>query len=110
LVLDRGELIYDGALNGFSATVGAERSIVVDLKAAASEQALALVERELRAQGAHLCRESPQNWRISFKGTGAAPRIISVVLQHVEVSDLSLQGPDLEAMMANFYGDSRAAQ
>jgi ABC-2 type transport system ATP-binding protein len=91
MVIDRGRLVYDGALAGLHEAGESERTLVVDL------------ERELPpivAPPARVVRtEGPRQWLAFPAGRSAAPLVARIAAEYPMV-DLSVREPDIEAVIA----------
>ena len=102
LLVDRGSLVFDGTLAGLSATVGAERVIVVDL-ATPEPDLLDLADtRHLGSEGGGLRQ------RLAFDpGATTAARVLAQVSQRAEVLDLAIEEPDVEDVVRRIYASRR---
>lgn len=103
IVLDKGQLLYDGSLGGFQQRFGGERSIVIQLASGLSVERAASLREELTSEGAELSVETPHRLRVTCPGAQIAPKVTGLLLQRLEVSDLLLQEPDIEAIIARLY-------
>ncbi|MFB9311909.1 ABC transporter ATP-binding protein [Nocardioides plantarum] len=102
LLVDRGSLVFDGTLAGLSATVGAERVMVVDLAAPTPD--LLEVEGTVHrgSEGGGLRQ------RLGFDpGTTTASRVLAQVAEHAEVVDLAIEEPDVEDVVRRVYASRR---
>jgi ABC-2 type transport system ATP-binding protein len=95
LIIDHGRLIYDGDLPALKRRFGGRRVLVVDL-----------IEPQppLRVDGGEVIRsEGPRQW-IAFDGerTSAAALIASVTAL-AAVRDLTLEEPEIEAVVRDIY-------
>lgn len=99
LVVDHGRLAFDGTLTGLVEQVGAERIVVLDLTDAAPPldgiPGTRLVE--LEAGGLRQ--------RLSFGpgGTTVAAILAAVALRGAQVHDLTIEEPDIEAVVRKLY-------
>ena len=102
LLVDRGSLVFDGTLPGLSATVGAERVLVLDL--ASSTPDLVDVEgtRHQGSEGGGLRQ------RLAFDpGATTAARVLAQVSERAEVLDLAIEEPDVEDVVRRIYASRR---
>lgn len=102
LLVDRGSLVFDGTLAGLSATVGAERVMVVDL----AEPTPDLVDV---ADAVHRGSEGGGlRQRLAFDpGTTTAAKVLAEVSRHAEVLDLTIEEPDVEDVVRRVYAARR---
>ncbi len=102
LLVDRGSLVFDGTLAGLSATVGAERVIVVDLATPTPDLTDLAEVRHLGSEGGGLRQ------RLAFDpGTTTAARVLAQVSQRAEVLDLAIEEPDVEDVVRRIYAARR---
>jgi ABC-2 type transport system ATP-binding protein len=91
LVVDHGRLAFDGTLQGLAATVGAERSLVIDL--AGPTPPLAGIP------GARLVDSEPDGLRqrlVFDAATTTAAAVLAEGSRRAEVHDLTIEEPDIE--------------
>ena len=102
LLVDRGSLVFDGTLTGLSATVGAERVMVVDL-AAPTPDLLDVADTVHRGSEGGGLRQ-----RLGFDpGATTASRVLAQVAEHAEVLDLAIEEPDVEDVVRRVYAARR---
>jgi ABC-2 type transport system ATP-binding protein len=102
LVIDHGRLAYDGDLPGLSATVGAERVLVVDLAEPRPDLTGLDGARHLSSEGGGL----RQRLAFDAKRTTAA-RVLAAVSGQAEVLDLTVEEPDIEDVVRRIYAAAR---
>ncbi|RBM19517.1 ATP-binding cassette domain-containing protein [Streptomyces sp. PT12] len=94
MVIDHGQLMYDGPLSGLHEIGESERTLVVDL------------ERELppiEVEGARTVRvEGPRQW-LAFPAAASAAPLVARVAEGYPLVDLSLREPDIEEVIARMY-------
>ncbi|RKN10232.1 ATP-binding cassette domain-containing protein [Streptomyces radicis] len=94
MVIDHGQLMYDGPLSGLHEIGESERTLVVDL------------ERELppiEVEGARTVRvEGPRQW-LAFPAAASAAPLVARVAEGYPLVDLSLREPDIEDVIARMY-------
>jgi ABC-2 type transport system ATP-binding protein len=94
MVIDRGSLVYDGTLPGLHAQGSSSRTLVVDLVDEAPP---------IDVPGASVVRlEGPRQWLSFAAGASAAP-VVAAVTAAYAVADLSIQEPDIEAVIRELY-------
>lgn len=102
LVVDHGQLAFDGTLAGLSRTVGAQRVLVVDL----AEPTPDLVDVPHMTHLGSEARGLQQ--RLAFDAEQlTASQALAAVSARVEVRDLSLEEPDIEDVVRRVYAASR---
>jgi ABC-2 type transport system ATP-binding protein len=102
LVVDHGQLAYDGSLPGLAATVGARRVLVVDLVEPTPDL-------DDLIDGEHMASEADgMRQRIAFdpERTTAA-ELLARVSSRAEVRDLSIEEPDIEDVVRRIYQSTR---
>jgi len=95
LIIDKGRLIYDGDLIALKKRYGGKRIVVVDLVEASAP---------LRVDDAEVVRvEGPRQW-IAFDGERtSASRVIASVSSLAAVRDLTIEEPEIEAVVREIY-------
>ncbi|WP_121251612.1 ABC transporter ATP-binding protein [Nocardioides ferulae] len=102
LLVDRGQLVYDGTLHGLSRTVGAERVLVVDLAASTPDLDQVPGTRHLGSEGGGLRQ------RLAFDPDQVtAARVLAAVSERAEVLDLAVEEPDVEDVVRRVYAARR---
>jgi ABC-2 type transport system ATP-binding protein len=109
LVLDRGRLLYDGSRTGFESRFAQGRTLIVTLDADADETTRHALARDLVNEDAELTWDAPRRLRVECARAGNAPRVTAAVLKHLAVSDLSVQGAELDAIVTRLYRNGEAA-
>ncbi|MFJ1597689.1 ATP-binding cassette domain-containing protein [Streptomyces sp. NPDC088261] len=101
MVIDRGRLLYDGALAGLHEVGESERTLVVDL------------ERELppvEVVGARVVRvEGPRQW-LAFPAAASAAPLVARIAAEYPLVDLSVREPDIETVIAKMYAERPEAE
>jgi ABC-2 type transport system ATP-binding protein len=103
LVLDKGELLYDGSREGFLERFGEERTLLVELSGEVSDEVRQRLERELTADGVRATWEGRARLRVDCPRAASAPRVTAEVLRRLPVRDLSLQSVELDAIVTRLY-------
>ncbi len=98
LVIDRGRLAYDGALDGLSRVVGARRVLVVDLDEPV-EDLTGIAHTEHLASEAGGLR---QRIAVDSEAT-TVPEVLAAVSARVGVRDLAVEEPDIEDVVRRVY-------
>jgi ABC-2 type transport system ATP-binding protein len=102
LVVDHGQLVYDGDIPGLVSRVGAERVLVVDLERP-TDLASVLAEhapqaRSIAVEGGGL------RHRLGFvPGATSAALVVAAVVAHAPVRDLAIEEPDIEDVVRRLY-------
>jgi ABC-2 type transport system ATP-binding protein len=99
MIIDHGRVIHDGSVEGFKATYGTHRSVVVDLVEPAPP---------LDVPGASVVRvEGPRQWLSFDRRTTTAAAVVAGVVAVAAVHDLSIEEPDIEQLVHRVYTTSR---
>jgi ABC-2 type transport system ATP-binding protein len=102
LVIDHGELAYDGDLPGLSRTVGAERVLVVDLAEPVPDLTCVDGARHLASEAGGLRQ------RLAFDAERTtAAKVLSAVSDKAQVLDLTVEEPDIEDVVRRLYAANR---
>lgn len=95
LVVDHGQLAYDGTLPDLAATMGAERVLVVDLV----EPHGPLTD----VPGARLLSVEGDGLRQRLAFTISAAAVLAAVAERCEIRDLTVEEPDIEGVVRTLY-------
>jgi ABC-2 type transport system ATP-binding protein len=102
ILVDRGQLVFEGTLSGLSRTVGAERVMVVDLAAAGPDLLEVPGARHLGSEAQGLRQ------RLAFDpDRTTAARVLAAVSERAEVLDLAIEEPDIEDVVRRVYAARR---
>ncbi len=103
MIIDRGRVLLDGAVEDFKARHGTERTVVVDLERA--EPPMELTTGQVtRADG-------PRQWVRFDRRNASAAEVIAEVTAGRAVRDLAIEEPDIEALIHRIYAeDSRSPE
>ena len=94
IVIDHGTAVFDGPLEGLHRRGESRRTLVVDLV----DEAPAI-----DVPGAAVVKvEGPRQWLCFPAGASAAP-VVAAVAAAYDVADLSIQEPDIEAVIREIY-------
>ena len=95
LIIDRGHVIYDGALDTVVHRFGGERTLVVDLE----HEAPPLV-----VEGATVTRvDGSRQWLRFSKDNTTAARLVAAVAAQAPLVDLAVEEPDIEEVVRRIY-------
>jgi ABC-2 type transport system ATP-binding protein len=101
MLIDHGRLVYDGALEALRERFGRWRTLVVDLADAG---------QEVRVANAELVRrEGPRVWLRFDRNATTAAALIAAVAARYPVRDLTVEEPEIEAIVRDLYGSGDAA-
>jgi ABC-2 type transport system ATP-binding protein len=97
LIIDRGQLMYDGGLDQIRARLGDQRTLVVDLGGTVPDGPLQVPRAcEVRAEG-------PRRW-LRFRGSDiTAARLIASVALAYPLHDVRIEEPDIEDIVRRLY-------
>lgn len=95
ILIDHGQVIYDGALEALRTRFGRWRTLVVDL-------ADPTVQPQV-AQAELVRQEGPRAWLRFDRNTLTAAELIAAVAAAYPVRDLTLEEPEIEAIVRGIY-------
>jgi ABC-2 type transport system ATP-binding protein len=96
LIIDHGTLLYDGTLDGIRDRLGTERTLVVDLADDVAGPLAIPGAEEVRADG-------PRRWLQFNRLHTTAAELIGVVAARYPLHDLTIEEPDIEAIVRHIY-------
>jgi len=99
VLIDHGRVIYDGALEALRGRFGRQRTLVVDLN---SE-----VERVDVPPAVVVQREGPRVWLRFDRDATTAAELIGRVAARYPVRDLTVEEPEIEAIVYDIYRQGR---
>jgi ABC-2 type transport system ATP-binding protein len=106
LVIDRGQVIFDGGLDEVRERHAAETSVEFDFSRAADEAELRALVAGGRVRWERL---APLRWRATFdRRSLPVAEVISRTVPRIPVSDLSIAEPDIEDVVKKIYREGRA--
>jgi ABC-2 type transport system ATP-binding protein len=98
MLIDKGTLVYDGAIANIKERFGKERTLVVDLEEAPPAGELAEVE------GAVLVRREDRRFWLRFnRDETSASRLIAGISALHNIVDLTVEEPEIESIIARIY-------
>ncbi len=98
IIIDRGGILYDGALERLKARFATERTLVVDLEEPAPplDVPFATVERV----------EGPRQWLRFQRADTSAAELIAAVARAARIVDLRVDEPSIEDVVLRIYGSA----
>lgn len=98
MIIDHGQVIYDGTVTGLRDTYATTRHVVVDLR-----------QDDIPTINGATCTrsEARRHWLEFPKGEGQAARIIGDLVANYDVADLTLEEPNIEDIVRQIYRDGR---
>ncbi len=108
ILIDRGRVLYDGSIDGLTASYAPYRVLVVrlatDAGAAGSAGTVGTPDRPLDLAGVEMAkREAGAIWLRFDPTVITAPALISEVVRRYPVTDLSIVEPELESVIREIY-------
>ena len=98
LIIDHGQLLYDGSVEAIRQRFGGERTLVVDLDGDQADDV------PLVAPGAVQVRaDGPRRWLQFQRDQTSAAALIGNVSAAYRVRDLTLEEPDIEGIVRRIY-------
>jgi ABC-2 type transport system ATP-binding protein len=110
LLLDRGQLLFDGSLSEFEKRFATERRILLELERPVAPGVASELESALAALGGALVECRAHRVVVSYQRDGAAPALTQCLLSRLPVSDIVLERADIDSMVASIYRRSAAGQ
>src|SRR5262252_3743047 len=101
IVIDKGQLSYDGSLDGLVRRMRPEKRVVLTLERAVDKSALQGLGKVVSVDHASAVLQVPQE---------AVSATVSRALAHLPVKDLTVENPPLEEVMSELFSRSRAAE
>src|SRR5262252_847087 len=101
IVIDKGQLSYDGSLDGLVRRIRPEKRVVLTLERAVDKSALQGLGKVVSVDHAVAVLQVPQE---------AVSATVSRALAHLPVKDLTVENPPLEEVMSELFSRSRAAE
>jgi ABC-2 type transport system ATP-binding protein len=96
MVIDHGQLVYDGGLDGLHELGESERTLVVDL---------AEPEGPIAIEGARVVKvDGPRQW-LAFPAAQSAAPLVAAVAERYPLLDLSIQEPEIESVIGRIYAE-----
>ena len=95
VLIDNGHVIYDGALEALRTRFGRQRTLVVDLNQPADDLRIANAEV--------VRREGPRVWLRFDRDATTAAALIADVSARYPVRDLTVEEPEIEAIVRGIY-------
>jgi ABC-2 type transport system ATP-binding protein len=94
MVIDHGQLVYDGALGGLHALTGAQRTLVIDLVETGPP---------VTVDGASVLRvDGPRQW-LAFPAEASAAPLVSSLIARYPIADLEIHEPNIEDVITQIY-------
>jgi ABC-2 type transport system ATP-binding protein len=103
VLIDHGRVIYDGALEALRTRFGRQRTLVVDLDEDAHNGAIQVPHAEV------VGRAGPRVWLRFDRDTITAAALIAEVAARYRVRDLTVEEPEIEAIIRGIYQNGRVA-
>jgi ABC-2 type transport system ATP-binding protein len=99
IVIDKGQLSYDGALDALVRRIRPEKRVVLHLEGQVAEEALAALGKVVSHQAGQAVLQVPQ---------AEVNQIVSRALGSLPVKDLTVENAPLEEVMSELFSRSRA--
>ena len=102
LLIDRGQLLFDGSTDGLKTRLGGQRRLIIKLPAPPADPVALCADLPAAAT----IDSTTLTLAFSSEQTTAAA-LIATMLSRTEVVDLSVEEPDIDAVVARFYEERR---
>lgn len=94
MVIDHGQMVFDGSVAGLHRFGNAERTLVVDLE----------IEMDpVQIEGGQVVKVDGSRQWITFPAGQPAAPLVAQVAEHYPMVDLSVAEPDIESVVAKLY-------
>lgn len=103
LLLDRGQLLFDGSLKEFERRFASKRRIVAELEKAAPSELAEELAQELGRLGGALKEWAPHRLTVEYEREGVAPALTHLILSRLAVADILLEKADIESIVTGIY-------
>lgn len=110
LLLDRGQLLFDGSLREFEKRFATQRRIVLELEKPAAPSVAAGLTAVIAPLGGVVSECQGHRVVVTYQREGAAPALTQCLLGRLAVSDIVLEKADIESMVANIYRRSNGSE
>lgn len=105
IIIDQGRIVFDGSISDIRRRFGAYRTLVVDFDHPLNEAPPVTIGR------VELIRHEGSRVWLRFDSTLiTAPDLISAVASRMTIRDLSIEEPEIEAIIAEIYRDTGVLQ
>jgi ABC-2 type transport system ATP-binding protein len=95
ILIDNGQVMYDGEVARIKERFGKERVLILDLEEETADFSIA---------GAEVIKqEGTRQWIQFSRDEVSAAQLISEISEKYEIKDLSIQDPEIEVMIRNIY-------
>jgi ABC-2 type transport system ATP-binding protein len=95
VLIDRGTVIYDGALEALRTRFGRQRTLVVDLDQETED--VVIPDAEL------VRREGPRAWLRFDREATTAAALIAAITERYRIRDLTIEEPEIENIVRSIY-------
>lgn len=98
IIIDRGQLLYDGGVAAIRDRFGVERTLVVDLENGDQTPGPLVINgaQQVRSDG-------PRRWLRFHRDEISASQLIAAVTARYRISDLTLEEPEIEGIVRRIY-------
>jgi ABC-2 type transport system ATP-binding protein len=94
IMIDRGRLVFDGALAALRQKFGRGRVLVVDFEVA---------PQDLQVEGAELIKQEASRVWLRVPANGGVAHVVPALFRDYRVLDLSVQEPEIEEVVRRIY-------
>jgi len=103
LIIDHGRLLYDGGLAEIRDHFGTERTLIVDLAEDGADNAAGVDEPLHVAHAVEVKADGPRRWLRFNRSDTTAAELIAAVAARYKLSDLTIEEPEIEAIIRRIY-------
>lgn len=103
LLLDKGRLLFDGSIKAFEQKYASDRRIVAETHKPLDPSVTGTLSAEVAKKGGKLIEAEGHRVVVEYHEEGAAPNLIQLLLQQLQVVDINLEKTDIETIVTRIY-------
>jgi len=103
LLLDKGKLLFDGSIRAFEQKYASDRRIVAETHKPVEAPAAQALSQAVTKAGGKVIEAEGHRVVVEYHEEGAAPALIQLILQQLQVVDINLEKTDIETIVTRIY-------
>ena len=103
LLLDKGKLLFDGSIRAFEQKYASDRRIVAETHKPVEASAAQALSQSVAKAGGKVIEAEGHRVVVEYHEEGAAPALIQLILQQLQVVDINLEKTDIETIVTRIY-------
>ncbi len=108
LLLDKGKLLFDGSIRAFEQKYASDRRIVAETHKPVEASAAQALSQAVGKSGGKVIEAEGHRVVVEYHEEGAAPALIHLILQQLQVVDINLEKTDIETIVTRIYRSDTA--